>query len=303
MRGHVVALVLVFFVAGCTGAPPADAPPDATSEATEWTVTVESVTDGDTMEVRFADGTVETVRLLGVDTPESTVTQVSPDEWESIPDTVEGRDWLANWAGRATGYARSELAGETVTIRVDPEADRRGYYGRLLVYIYTDQSNVAFNRKLLERGYARYYDSTFSNADTYQATETTARTDGTGVWGYGTGIPDGGTVDGVVVERVHADAEGNDNENLNDEYVVFANRNDTALALGGWTVSDEVGHTYRIPDGVTLEPGATLTLHTGDGPDSESDLYWGANSAIWNNGGDTVIVRDANGAVVIEHPY
>ena len=96
MRGHVVALVLVFFVAGCTGAPPADAPPDATSEATEWTVTVESVTDGDTMEVRFADGTVETVRLLGVDTPESTVTQVSPDEWESIPDTVEGRDWLAN---------------------------------------------------------------------------------------------------------------------------------------------------------------------------------------------------------------
>jgi len=303
MRGHVVALVLVFFIAGCTGAPPADAPPEPTSKATEWTVTVESVTDGDTMDVRFANGTVETIRLLGVDTPESTVTGVSPNEWESIPDTVDGRDWLANWAGRATGFAREELAGETVTIRVDPEADRRGSYDRLLVYVYTDQSDIAFNQKLLEQGYARYYDSTFSKADTYQPAETTARADGTGVWGYGTGVPDGGTVDGLVIERVHADADGNDNENLNDEYVVFANHGNTTRALGGWTVSDEVGHTYQIPDEVTLEPGATLTLHTGDGTDSESDLYWRANSAIWNNDGDTVIVRDTNGSVVSEHSY
>ncbi len=298
-RSRILAMVVVagvLVVGGCVAGPGV-----APSDGSAWTVTVESVTDGDTMEVRFADGTVETVRLLGVDTPETTVTQVRPGEWESIPDTEEGRDWLANWAGRATAYARTELTGETVTIRVDPDADRRGGYGRLLVYLYPDDRDVAFNYRLLERGYARYYDSQFTEATRYQKAEAAAREAGVGVWGADTHSDV--HAEGLAVADVHADAAGNDHENRNDEYIVLTNRDNRTLALGGWTVSDAAGHTYQFPDGVTLEPEATLTLYTGGGANGAGELYWGAGGAIWNNGGDTVVVRDAGGRVVLEHAY
>ena len=56
--------------------PTTDADSDASSErgptaGTEWTVTVTRVIDGDTIEARFPNGEVDTIRLLGVDTPET----------------------------------------------------------------------------------------------------------------------------------------------------------------------------------------------------------------------------------------
>ena len=115
---------------------------------------------------------------------------------------------------------------------------------------------------------------------------------------------DGGTADGeLVVDEIHADAAGDERENLDDEYVVFANDGDAALDLTGWTVEDEAGGTYTFPEGFTLEAGERVTLHTGSGTDTERDLYWGSGSPIWNNGGDTVIVRNSQGDVVREVSY
>jgi competence protein ComEC len=117
---------------------------------------------------------------------------------------------------------------------------------------------------------------------------------------------DGGTDTGqgeFVIETINPDAEGDDRENLNDEYVVFRNDGDSSLELTGWTVSDEAGKTYQIPDGFTLDPGATVALHTGSGTDTETDLYWDAGRPVWNNGGDTVTVTTAEGDVVIEETY
>jgi competence protein ComEC len=107
----------------------------------------------------------------------------------------------------------------------------------------------------------------------------------------------------LAVAEINADAAGDDRENLNDEYVVFENTGSDPLDFSGWTVEDDVGQTYTVPEGTTLDPGATVTLHTGSGEDTETDLYWGSGSPIWNNGGDTVIVRTPDGTVVIEEAY
>jgi competence protein ComEC len=118
---------------------------------------------------------------------------------------------------------------------------------------------------------------------------------------------DGGTKTGapasLAVADINADAAGDDRENLNDEYVVFENTGEESLDLSGWTVEDEVGQTYTFPDGTTLDSGATVTLHTGSGTDTDTDLYWGSGSPIWNNDGDTVIVRTPDGTVVVEKSY
>jgi competence protein ComEC len=107
----------------------------------------------------------------------------------------------------------------------------------------------------------------------------------------------------LVVAEVHADARGVEDENLNDEYVVFRNAGDRSLDLSGWAVGDEADHTYAFPAGTELGPGETLTLHTGSGTDGDGHYYWGAGGAIWNNGGDTVFVRTAEGELVTEETY
>jgi competence protein ComEC len=111
------------------------------------------------------------------------------------------------------------------------------------------------------------------------------------------------TIGGSPLEivTVRYDAPGNDNTNLNEEYVVFKVL--VPLSLLGYAVEDEYGHRYDFPDR-TFEKGQTFTLHTGKGTDTQTDLYWGASgSAIWNNDKDTVKVLDPGGQVVTSQSY
>lgn len=57
------------------------------------------------------------------------------------------------------------------------------------------------------------------------------------------------------------------------------------------------------PNGCTLDPGETVTVETGSGRETDDTLYWGPDGAIWNNGGDTIVVTDDDGTVVIERTY
>ncbi|MFC7070482.1 lamin tail domain-containing protein [Halobaculum lipolyticum] len=119
-----------------------------------------------------------------------------------------------------------------------------------------------------------------------------------------TPMPDGGSTPGTLsLVEVHADAAGSDRENLNDEYVVFENTGDSELDLSGWTVADSADHVYTMPEGTTLAPGEQLTLRTGSGSDTETELYWGSSAPIWNNGGDTVTVTADDGSIVLQEAY
>ncbi len=120
-----------------------------------------------------------------------------------------------------------------------------------------------------------------------------------------TGGNGGGSGDGdISIAQIHEDASGNDYNNLDDEYVVFENTGTGSIDLSGWTVEDEVAHTYSFPSGFTLDAGAQVTLHTGTGSDTSTDLYWGkTGSAVWNNGGDTVSVYDDSDALYTSKSY
>ena len=107
----------------------------------------------------------------------------------------------------------------------------------------------------------------------------------------------------LEVATINADAEGDDRENLNDEYVVFENTGDEPIDLSGWTVKDEADQSYEFPEGFTLDAGGTVTLRTGSGTDTETELYWGSGSPIWNNDGDTVIVSNGEGERILEESY
>ena len=274
--------------------------PRGPTEGTEWDVTITRIIDGDTVEAEFPNGEIDTIRLLGVDTPETSFNSVSPSEFEGITDTRAGRDHLFSWGNNATDYAEQRLSGQEVRVVVDEQADRRGSFGRLLAYIYVDGQN--FNKQLLTDGYARLYESDFSKRSAFEAAEQTAQDSDVGLWNFDNDMGDQPSSD-IVVNSIHEDAEGNDNENLNDEYIVFTNAGSSEVDMSGWSISDEADHTYTIPSGFTLDSGEDMILYTGSGTNEGTVLYWGEESAVWNNGGDTITVEDESGTVVLQRQY
>ena len=66
---------------------------------------------------------------------------------------------------------------------------------------------------------------------------------------------------GLTIAEIHADAAGDDRKNLNNEYVVFENTGTDTLDLSGWTIEDEEGQRYTVPDGFELAAGETVTLY------------------------------------------
>jgi len=313
-----VAVALLVVAAGCSGLTGSPSQPAGTAvdgqsvDAPEpdITVTVTAVVDGDTIQVAYENGTADTVRLVGVDTPE-VHTENDPAEFEGVPETDAGASCLRGAGANASSLAKQHLLGETVGLSFDPNQDRRGYYDRLLAYVVVDGS--LFNYRLVETGHGRVYDSEFTRAERFYAAEETARSERRGLWRCAdpnavtrTVAADGGPITespgGLTIADIHADAAGNDNENLNDEYVTFRNTGDGALDLSGWTVRDEAAHQYTF-ENLTLNPNASVTLHTGSGTDTATERYWGRSGAVWNNDGDTVTVRNASGETVLRQSY
>lgn len=98
------------------------------------TAVVVEVVDGDTLEV-VLDGRRDSVRLLGVDTPET----VHPDR----PVECHGPE--------ASVFTRAALLGRRVRLEFD--AERRDVYGRLLAFVTVDGRR--FNDELLRLGHGR----------------------------------------------------------------------------------------------------------------------------------------------------
>ena len=127
--------------------------------------TVVDVADGDTLDVSTPSGTVETVRVIGIDTPE----------------VYYGTEC----GGPAASAAMKRLAtGQQVTVTSDPTQDRRDHYGRLLAYIDRGSQDLGFT--LVKRGLASAYpyDGPFQRYPRYARANNHARANNIGSWSH-----------------------------------------------------------------------------------------------------------------------
>jgi micrococcal nuclease len=99
------------------GQAPAASGGSAALQAGPIKAVVGEVTDGDTFRAVLTDGREEKVRLIGVDTPEST-NEVEP----------YGRE--------AAAYTKERLSGRTVYL--EPDVGERDKYGRFLAYVWLE---------------------------------------------------------------------------------------------------------------------------------------------------------------------
>jgi micrococcal nuclease len=154
--------------AGCSGLPAASTQPIGAQQRGR----VVRVVDGDTIKVRVA-GRRETVRLIGIDTPES-VRPATPVECGAKAAARSLRRLALTPDGRGRG----------VRLVLDPTQDVRDRYGRLLAYV-----EVAGGRDLghaqVTEGWARVYvygGVPFVRAGSYLAAQRDARRARAGAW-------------------------------------------------------------------------------------------------------------------------
>lgn len=144
-------------------------PPDGARDAgREQVARVVRVVDGDTIKVSI-DGRDETVRYIGIDTPETVK-----------PGTA------VECGGKAASRANEALvAGKEV--RVVSGRETRDRFGRLLAYVYLEPSGTFVNERLLRDGHATAlaFKPNTAFASRFAAVAEQARRRGTGVWACG----------------------------------------------------------------------------------------------------------------------
>lgn len=250
----------------------------ATARSPSQGITVVAVTDGDTIDVRIG-GDIEPVRLIGIN---------SPERGECFYDEAAAR------------LAELLLNAE---VRLESDVSNRDQFGRLLRYVFVGDELI--NEVVVREGYAiaRRYEPDVSMAGRLDSAQAHAQARGLGLWGSGAcGAPATGTIE---IGFIRYNANGDDNENKNDEWVEFINAGEGPIDLTGWSVKDEsASHRFYFPSGFSLGPGATVRLHTGCGTATTTALFWcNRDSAVWNNGGDTVFVLDPVGNIAVSRRY
>lgn len=158
---NVVLAVLAAPVLSLTGAAVAVAAPPA--------AVVTEIVDGDTIRVRDAAGEQVTVRVLGIDTPETKKPGYS----------------VGCWGPEATAFARTTLQGQSVDLVGDPTQEAVDRYGRTLAYVVLP-GGVDYGVEAARAGAGRSY--VFEGRPVARhaeivAAEEQARVAGVGLWG------------------------------------------------------------------------------------------------------------------------
>ena len=127
---------------------------------------VTKVVDGDTFAVDM-DGANVTVRLIGLDTPE----------------TVDPRKPVQCFGKEASEKAKEILVGASVRLEFDDSQGTYDKYGRLLAYAHLPDGTL-FNKYMIEGGYGHEYtyDLPYKYQADFKAAEVVARGEKKGLW-------------------------------------------------------------------------------------------------------------------------
>jgi micrococcal nuclease len=227
---------------------------------------VTEVVDGDTVILE----TGEHIRLLGINTPE----------------------------GGMYFYQESKEVLEAMvldkTVRLEKDVTDLDIYGRQLRYIFLD--SLFINLEMIQRGFANIYTNPpdVKYAEEFLEAERYARENNLGLWELS-------DLKNIRVELVY-DSPGNDNENINGEYVVLENTGSIILDIAGWTIKDSGTNIYRFGP-YEFYPGSRIIIYSGMGRDSGSLFYWNSTTPVWNNDSDTLYLRDGEGLLISIYNY
>ncbi len=259
-------MILLLFLSGATLAEEPRVFPIPPAEST-----VVSVYDGDTLTLASGDK----IRLRWVNTPE-----LKPPEAYGLEARAATERFVLN---------------RSVTLLLGGENPRDGY-GRVVSGLKTDEGDLSLHLASLGLAHVFVIPPDSSDLTALLAAQEAARAAKRGIWSTE-------RYQGVLhITSFHANAAGDDRENVNGEYLRICNVSSSAVDLDGYRITKASGQSFPIPR-ATIPAGHTFELHSGLGdqlvdPHAQIELFLGSSEPIWGNDGDRATVYDRFGKVV-----
>jgi endonuclease YncB( thermonuclease family) len=255
-----------------------------------WTGKVVRVADGDSFDVKL-DGAAKPVpiRLTGVQAMELKV-------YRRI--AREGDCWSVEAAERAESLIKAGGWRVRLTAQHPSSASGAGEGGRnrlrRSVAVKIGGQWVDVGSKLIEEGLALPFPAHPEDHwnGRYQTLAQEAARAQRNIWGAPRCTP---TPPANVRVWVNYDADSNDGQNLNDEWIRIKNLDPVnPLDLSGWFVRDSdlrrkrkddptKNPGYTLPAGTVVPAGGAITVHVGTGSNTATDLYWGQKAPVFEN--------------------
>ena len=237
---------------------------------------VTRIVDGDTVRVYLpcpppGPAADETVRLMGVDTPEV-----------GEPGAAE-----------ASHFVRQSIGTNRVSLAFDFR--RRDRFNRLLAYVYLADGTL-LNARLVECGYAQPYRRELNHFSAlFEQLAAGPRPDD--CLSASATEPSVPSATGVVIAKIVNGSRGR-------EHLLIGNDSNAQVNVSGWWIRDDDDTYLLVPRTEPLRPGGTLAICSGSGCVGDprpSITLTGKN--VWGNGGDAAILCAANGTEVDRYCY
>ncbi len=258
-------MIHALLVALALAAPTPTGPPPAEAR-------VLSVYDGDTLTLVTGDK----IRLKWVNTP------------ELRPKEAYGEE--------AKQLAQRLVQDEVVTLILDGP-NPRDSYGRVVAGI-TTSSGKDLSLEIIRAGLGHLFIIPPDHADltAHLAAQAEARKARIGIWSTESYF-------GVLhMTSFHANAPGDDSQNVNGEYARVCNISTETVDLSQYKVQTRSGRDYPLPK-MDVPAGHTVQIRSGKGspqddPRFQLEAFLGSDEPIWNNDYDVMTIVDAQGRTV-----
>ena len=266
-------------------------------------VLVTQVADGDTIQIEGG----QRVRYIGINAP----------ELSKVPECYG-----------LEAYQKNRELVENRVVALERDVSETDHYGRLLRYVYVDESFV--NAELVRLGYAwaMPIEPNLRHQELFAALEEEARQAGRGLWSAcvtptpsPTPTPPSPGPTHLLISEVFYDTPGTD---ADEEWIELYNPTNSTVSLWLYRLGDEEtkGGTegmYQFPDGAIIGSEARIVVarkatgfHALYGfnpdlefvdsddavPDMSQYLAWASGTLALNNKGDEVILLDSSEAAV-----
>ena len=232
-----------------------------------------SVEDGDTIKVRLEiNKTLRNIRLIGIQAfEEKTTTNLhaacgAKQATKELKKILKKGDWVQLRSVKSTSKNRGRM------FRSVYKADKNGEY------------TINVQTELLKKGLVLWLPDKIenSNNEINRIAMQEAIDKRLNIWS-GTLCKKSKSQNILLGLAINSDAPGNDDFNVNGEYVLIENGSSISVNLAGWTLRDTSQRSFKFPANSIIEPGQRISVKAGFGENTNQEYFINSPTPMFEN--------------------
>jgi len=234
---------------------------------------VVSVEDGDTIKVRLEiNKKVRNIRLTGIQAFEEKTDKNlhaacgAKQATKELKRLLKKGDWVQLRSVKSNSKNRGRLYRSVF------KADKNGQY------------TINIQTELLRNGFVLWLPDKIENANNEinRLAMQEAVDNRRNIWG-GNLCKKSKTQNFLLGLAINHDASGDDNFNVNGEYVLVENGSSSPVNLEDWTIRDTSQRSFKFPKNSIIQPGQRITVKAGFGDNTNSEYFMNSPTPMFEN--------------------